>query len=177
TYSDRGKGCAGVVSPLVCDLDWVSPLQDGHIIVWGKVGLSGPQTITATVVAGPGEANPADNTATFVLQPTVSSTDGGGASPVPSPKPVTPPFIVGGVTIGSILHAVPPTWSATPSRVRYQWQLCSDAGCKLIVGATALKLKLKPGYAGKRVRIVATATIAGKTVTSVSKKITAKRKA
>jgi Tol biopolymer transport system component len=175
TYSDRGNGCAGLVSPLVCDLDWVSPLQDGHIIVWGKVGLSGPQTITATVTAGPGEAHPADNTATFVLQPAVSSTGGGGGSPAPTPKAVRPPLIVGGVTVGSTLRAVPPTWSAAPSRVAYQWQLCTAAGCKPIVGATAKTLKLKPGTAGKGVRVVATATIGGKNVTSASKKIAVKR--
>jgi hypothetical protein len=160
----------------VCDLDFVSPLQDGHVIVWGKVGLSGPQTLTATVVAGPGEANPADNTATFVLQPAASTSGGGGGfTPVPSPKALTAPLIVGGVTVGSTLHASAPRWSATPSRVRYQWQLCTAAVCTPIAGATTRALKLKPSYAGKSVRIVATATIVGKTVKSTSKKIAVKK--
>jgi hypothetical protein len=69
TYSDRGKGCAGSLSPLVCDLDWVSPLEDGHVVIWGKVGQLGPQVLTASVTEAPGKANLADNNATLTLQP------------------------------------------------------------------------------------------------------------
>jgi hypothetical protein len=138
------------------------------------VGQAGPLTLSVHVRHFLNEGNPADDTATLTLQPAVSGTGGGGTTP-PPPKALTPPLIVGGATVGSTLRATAPRWSATPSRVRYQWQLCTAVGCKPIVGATMRTLKLKPSYAGKSVRIVATATIAGKTVKSTSKKIAVKK--
>jgi hypothetical protein len=62
-------------------------------------------------------------------------------------------------------------WSAEPTSVAYRWQLCSVASCSSIKGATKLTLRLERRYLGRSVRIVATATVDGLTVTSVSKAI------
>jgi hypothetical protein len=88
-----------------------------------------------------------------------------------SPHVVARPTLHGMPTVGNTLTASAPTWSAPPSRVEYQWQLCTTASCSPIRGATGLTLKLRSRDAGHAVRIVATASIDGDTVTSSSKAI------
>jgi hypothetical protein len=61
--------------------------------------------------------------------------------------------------------------------VTYQWQLCTAASCKPIAGAKAKTLKLVNAYAGKSVRLVATAKIADTLVTSTSKKVAVRKRA
>jgi len=68
-----------------------------------------------------------------------------------------------------------PTWSGTPTRVTYQWQLCTETGCAPIKSATRLTLKLTKRTAGRTVRIVATARFDGLKVESVSKRIAIRR--
>jgi hypothetical protein len=60
--------------------------------------------------------------------------------------------------------------------VTYQWQLCRSTGCKAIKNATTTTLKLLPAHAGQSVRLVATASIGGKILTSASKKVVVKKK-
>jgi hypothetical protein len=91
------------------------------------------------------------------------------------PGAVTVPTLHGVPTVGRLLTATAPAWSATPTRVTYQWQLCTKTGCAPIKGATQLTLKLTKRTAGHSVRIVATATFDGRNVESVSKRIAIRR--
>jgi hypothetical protein len=69
TYADRGSGCSAAAPGLVCNLDWVSPANPGHVTVWGTVGQAGPQTLSVHVRHQGQEANAADDTASLTLQP------------------------------------------------------------------------------------------------------------
>ncbi len=88
-----------------------------------------------------------------------------------TPKVITPPTIHGTPMVGRTLTATPPTWSATPTRVAYRWQLCTKTGCGSIAKATRRSLELAKREAGHAVRIVATATFESRQVDSVSKRI------
>lgn len=94
-----------------------------------------------------------------------------GGCTAATPKATAPPAIHGTPAVGRTLTATPPTWSATPTRVAYRWQLCTKSGCASIAGATRLSLKLTKRVAGHTVRIVATATFDSRQVESVSKRI------
>lgn len=170
TYADRGTGCTAAPPGLVCSLDWISPGVDGHITITGTVGQAGAQTATASVRHWLAEGNPADNTMTVTLDPPASTStpSGSGSGAVTLVSPAT---ITGRATVGSSLIAIPPKWSATPSRAVYQWQLCAGSRCAAIKGATKLTLKLTNTEAGKSVRLVTIATFNGATLTSNSKKI------
>ena len=87
------------------------------------------------------------------------------------PEAVRPPTLHGTPTVGRTLTATAPTWSTTPTRVTYQWQLCTKAGCGPIKSATRRTLKLTQRMAGHTVRIIATATFDDRQVESVSKRI------
>jgi hypothetical protein len=87
------------------------------------------------------------------------------------PAAVTRPTIHGTPTAGSVLTATAPVWNVQPASVAYRWQLCSAAGCAAIRGATKLTLRLDRRDRGHRVRIVATATVGGVTITSASKAV------
>ena len=86
-----------------------------------------------------------------------------------SPHVVARPTLHGTPTVGKTLTASAPIWSVPPTRVEYQWQLCTTGSCSPIRGATGLTLKLRSRDAGNTVRIVATATLDATTVTSTSK--------
>ena len=53
----------------------------------------------------------------------------GAASP---PRAVRAPLIHGRPLVGRTLVADAPTWSATPTRVTYQWQRCTATSCSRI---------------------------------------------
>jgi hypothetical protein len=88
-----------------------------------------------------------------------------------APRAVTRPAIHGTPTVGSVLTATAPVWNVQPASVAYRWQLCSAGSCSPIKGATKRTLRLDRRYRGRRVRIVATATAGGVTVTSASKAV------
>src|SRR5579864_7112644 len=88
-----------------------------------------------------------------------------------SPQAVRPPVIRGKPVVGRTLTATPPVWSAPPSSVSYRWQRCTGSRCVAIAGATALRLKLARRDAHHSVRIVATASIDGKSVDSRSQEV------
>jgi hypothetical protein len=94
----------------------------------------------------------------------------GSCAAVP-PRAVTPPTLHGAATVGGTLTATAPTRNATPTRVTYQWQLCTRTGCAPIKSATRLTLKLTKRTAGHTVRIAAAATFDGRKVESMSKRI------
>ena len=87
------------------------------------------------------------------------------------PHAITPPTISGKPIVGRTLVARPAVWSAEPSRVVYLWQLCTKTSCRAIKGATKLRLKLTQVDRGRSVRVVATASIGGASVTARSGKI------
>jgi hypothetical protein len=98
------------------------------------------------------------------------ATFAGSCTAVP-PTAVAPPSLHGVPIVGRTLTAVAPTWSGTPTRVTYQWQLCTEAGCAPIKSATRLTLKLTQRTAGHTVRIASIATFDGQKVESLSKKV------
>lgn len=94
-----------------------------------------------------------------------------GSCAAAAPRAVAPPSVHGVPTVGHTLTATAPTWSATPTRVTYQWQLCTHTRCGPIKGATGLKLKLTRRTAGHSVRIASIATFDGRQAESVSRRI------
>ena len=87
------------------------------------------------------------------------------------PGAVTRPAIHGTPTVGSVLTATAPVWNVQPASVAYRWQRCSASGCSAIKSATKLTLRLDQRDRGHSVRIVATATVGGVTITSASKAV------
>jgi hypothetical protein len=75
----------------------------------------------------------------------------------------TVPVVHGLPRVGRTLVATPPRWSATPTRVTYRWERCTRGRCSTIAGATTLRLELVRPDLGHTVRIVATATLNGRT--------------
>jgi hypothetical protein len=116
------------------------------------------------------ELNAADNTATVKLMPAVVPPTGGGNTGGTPPGVFKPPAINGIARVGGVLHVSAPTWTATPTRVTHQWQLCSASGYRAIAGATHLTLRILAAYRGKTVRLVATALIGGQTIHSYTHK-------
>ena len=90
---------------------------------------------------------------------------------ITSPKALTPPLLHGTPVVGHTVTASPPAWSSAPTRVDYRWQRCAATTCLRIAGATGLRLALTRRDAGHSVRLVATATVDGDTLTSNSKKL------
>jgi hypothetical protein len=70
--------------------------------------------------------------------------------------------------VGRTVRATPPAWRATPTAVRYRWQVCRRSLCTTVAGATGLTLRVTKREAGRVVRFVATATIDGVAVTARS---------
>ncbi len=161
--------------------------NSAHCVVGQPDGVAneiecGPLTVAANVHIGfvATLALPVACGAPFQLD--VSSTAGASFTPVGDatlagicaavgPRSVMPPAIHGTPTVGRTLTATAPTWSATPTRVTYQWQLCTRTGCVPIHGATKLSLRLTKRVAGHAVRIVATASFDSRHVESASKRI------
>jgi hypothetical protein len=94
-----------------------------------------------------------------------------GSCAATPPQVLTPPSLGGVPAPGRTLTARAPTWSVTPTRVTYQWQLCTVASCTAIKGATRLTLKLTKRTAGHTVRIASIATFDGHSVETFSKRI------
>jgi hypothetical protein len=88
-----------------------------------------------------------------------------------APHAIRPPTIAGFAVVGRTLTAKPPVWSAAPTRASYAWQRCTRTTCSAIRGAKSLRLKLTAPDRGRSVRIVATAVVDGRTLTSRSGKL------
>jgi hypothetical protein len=181
SYADRGPGCTGIAPTLTCNVAFISPGVNTNVTIWGTVGQAGELVATATVtglVETELAATLADNTVTLKISPPVQSGGGGGntggGNQIVTPSAVRAPALSGKPTTGSILRAVPATWSQKPTRVSYQWQLCATA-CVAIKNANSPTLKLLKRYAGKSVRVVVTARFPGATVKSASKKVAVKK--
>jgi hypothetical protein len=171
--ADRGPGCTGAAPNLSCAVAFINPTTSTHVTLFGTVAQPGELDLTATVksLAEP-EFDAKDNTVTLKLVP-VTTTGGGneGGGGASAPKAVAAPTVSGKAAPGGTLHASAAKWSSTPSKVVYQWQLCKATGCTAIKGATKTTLKVAKSYAGRRVRVVATATIQGTSVKSTSRMV------
>jgi hypothetical protein len=135
---------------------------------------SGHVPFVATLSAFPACGAPfqlyASSTGTPPFSRVGDATFSGSCAAVP-PRVVTPPSLHGIPVVGRTLTATAPTWSETPTRVTYRWQLCTPTGCAPIKGATRLKLKLTKRTTGHTVRIASIATFDSLQVESVSKRI------
>jgi hypothetical protein len=100
----------------------------------------------------------------------------GGDEPASTLQVAHPLSVSGAGKVGSTLRGTAPTWTTPPSRVVYQWQLCTAKGCVAIPHANKLTLKITPAYAGRTVRLVVTARLGGTTVKTFSKKVSATRR-
>jgi hypothetical protein len=98
-----------------------------------------------------------------------------GSCTATTPHAVRPPTISGFAVVGRTLKATPPVWSTPPTHVSYRWQRCVRSTCSAIRGATSLRLKLTSLDRGRSVRIVATATVAGRALISSSGKLAVRR--
>jgi len=134
----------------------------------GGSGGGGSSSGGGSVPAG----NPADDAASLMLSPAAPAVGAAAAEP----KAISPPRIRGLARPGAVLRASPAVWSATPSKIAYHWQRCTTRGCAPIRGATRRTLRLVPAEAGRSVRIVATATIQGRTIISASRRVLVERR-
>jgi hypothetical protein len=175
-YADRG-GCAGTAPNLICDVAWINPSTSTHVTLFGTVTQTGELDLTASVQSRvETELATANNTTTFKLMPVGSPpSGGGGGGSFSPPHALRPPIVLGKHKIGNTVQATLPDWDSTPARVTYQWQLCTGTRCVAIRGATKLTLKLLPTWAGRSVRIVATATAPGGSAKSTSKRFAVTR--
>ncbi len=171
SYADRGSGCNGSGTALTCDVAWISPGTPSNVTIWGIVNLAGETAIraTATSLVEP-ELDGSDNTAELKLLPAQPVQDVAG-SHAASPAALRPPVITGRPLPGNTLHALPPAWTSPPTRIIYQWQLCSTRGCAAIPGATGRQLKLRRSYAGHSVRVVVTGITTASTTRSISARL------
>jgi hypothetical protein len=174
---DRGPGCIGTPPNLSCDVAWINSSTSTHIWVYGTVGQTGEQDLTATVTSllEP-EFDPKDNTLTLRLLPPAPVPPAGG-SLTPPPQVVKAPKLTGSGRVGTTLRLIPAHWSATPRGVSYRWQLCTGSRCTLIAGAKGTSLKIRRGYRGHSIRIVAVATFPTTKLTSTSGRVAIKIKA
>ena len=174
-YVDRG-GCAGTPPNLICDVAWINPSTSTHVTLFGTVAQADELDLTASVQSRvETELAKANNTMTFKLMPAGSPPPGGGGGSFSPPHALRPPIVLGKHKIGNTVQATLPDWDSTPTRVTYQWQLCTGTRCVAIRGATKLTLKLLAAWAGHSVRIVATATAPGGSAKSASTRFTVTR--
>ena len=69
------------------------------------------------------------------------------------------PAVTGPATVGATLTATPGSWRGAPvPALRLQWQRCGTAGCVTIARATGLRYLPVAADAGRRLRVVVTAT-------------------
>src|SRR5207244_1084993 len=94
------------------------------------------------------ELNPADNTVTVGVPAAVPAVPSTPAPPPvqkaerSAPTLVKPPAVRGSRRVGATLRATPPTWTAPPTALRYQWQVCSRTACVAIPHATTLSIRV-----------------------------------
>jgi hypothetical protein len=146
-----------------------------HVRHFGQDSNPGDDSVTLTLTSA-GTAGVGGGTGGGSSSGGSGGGGGSGSSGGTAPRVIAPPVVPPSATIGTTVKATVPRWSSTPKSVAYQWKLCGAAGCTTIKGGTRTTLKLAPAYAGKSVQLVATAKIAGKTVTSTSKKTLVKKK-
>ena len=167
TYSDRGPGCTGSGAALDCDVAWIAPGTSTHVTIWGTVGLSGEQLLSAratSLVELEPAATLADNTATLTLLPPAAPASD---QPTTILRALRLPSIVGTLRVGRIVRVRPGTWQGVPTTITYRWELCTARGCRPLRGAQKTSLAV-PASAGNRLRVVATARLGVRVARSTS---------
>jgi hypothetical protein len=176
-YTDRG-GCSYAAPTLFCDVAWINPTNPTHVTIFGTISEQVNLSLVATVTSllEP-EFDPTNNTTTMqVFLPDVAGAGIKTPAGVTAFKLVKAPTVTGRTKPGATLRAKPATWTKTPQKVAYQWQVCSKSRCTAIRGAKKLTLKLGAGLRGRTIRFTVTATSDTTTLTSSSKRLTIKRR-
>ncbi len=96
--------------------------------------------------------------------------------PPPPPPPVetAPPTISGGAVVGGSLFANPGSWTNSPTRYEYQWELCtSSSACIDIGGATSNTFLPILGDLGDGLVVEVTASNAGGSASAKSARTSA----
>jgi hypothetical protein len=152
---------------MTCDVAFVTPLNTSTVQVRTVVSATGELDVTANVSSlvetePPGTLG--DNTATSKLLPASSS------SPAPNaaPRLLAAPALPATRRNRGVLRATPPRWSKPPSRVVYEWELCSRSGCTRLPGKSSLTVRVRRSYAGRSMQLNVTAVIEGQTVVATS---------
>lgn len=178
---DRGPGCTGTAPSLTCDVAWINPAASTHIWIFGAVGQAGDQTLTATATSSvEPEFDATDNALTLTLKPVVAASQPAPNSTITHTAPLQtlrPPKVAGAALVGSVLRIAPARWSATPTSVRYRWQLCTGGSCAAIAGATGKVLKVSQRFSGRSIRVVVIARLGKIFVTSTSARVRIRQKA
>lgn len=165
TYTDRGPGCTGTTH-VVCDIAWISPGVDGHVILRAKAAGAGSLVASASSREDEPDATPGDNTAS-----TTVLVDGPQAEthPVSPSEPQLGVKIEGTPAVGKKLVASSWTLAGVDaSSVSYRWQLCDVKGCRAIAGESRRSLLVRRTFRGGMLRVSISATIAGVRRTAVS---------
>lgn len=99
----------------------------------------------------------------------------GSAAQQAAPKNTTEPRVLGQAKIGATLTANRGLWSGDPTSYRYEWVRCPESGgrpdgsdCVTIRGATDQQYDVTASDAGKRLRVLVTATNADGSATAAS---------
>jgi hypothetical protein len=178
---DRGSGCTGTAPALTCDVAWINPAASTHVWIFGTVGQAGDQTLTATATSLlESELDPGDNALTVTLKAVAAPPRPTPISTTPStplPRTLRPPQLTGTAQVGSVVRIASARWSATPTSIRYRWQLCAAGRCAAIVGATDKALKVSQRFSGRSIRAVVIAQFGATRVTSTSARVGVRRKA
>jgi hypothetical protein len=176
-YTDRG-GCAYAAPTLLCDVAWINPTNPTHVTIFGTISEQVNLSLVATVTSllEP-EFDPTNNTTTMqVFLPDVAGAGTKTPAGVTAFKVVKAPTVTGSTKPGATLRAKPGSWTKTPQKVSYQWQVCSKSRCTAIRGAKKLTLKLGARLRGRVIRFTVTATSDTTTLTSSSKRLSVPRK-
>jgi hypothetical protein len=116
-------------------------------------------TLRVTVTASnAGGSEPASSVASATIVEAASP-----PPPPPAPTEKSPPTIEGEAIEGRSLSANRGTWTGSPTRYEYQWELCNASGeaCVAIAGASGSSYRATPAEVGDTLRVTVTAANAG----------------
>lgn len=143
------------------------PLSSAGLAPGTRVGFIA--TVSAAPACGAAFQLFVSSTGALPYTPAETVTFAGSCGPTP-PALIAPPMVHGMPVAGDRLVATAPAWNTTPTRVTYQWQLCTTA-CRPIKGQTRLALRLTAPDAGHKVRLVAAATFGTIALASYSRQV------
>jgi hypothetical protein len=155
------RGTWGGLSPISYAYQWIRCDAAGN----GCVDIPGAATTTYQATAADiGSALRARVSATNSAGSATATS--GPTAPVTARPPVNSqaPTVIGSALDGELLEATSGSWTGTPPlSYAYQWQRCDAAGgaCADIASATETSYRLRSADAGRKVRVVVTASNAG----------------
>jgi uncharacterized repeat protein (TIGR01451 family) len=155
TYTDRGPGCTVTGTQLLCDVAWISPGVDAHLIIRATAASAGSLITTAVAREEEPDAALADNTstATVVIDGTSQQVQSAG----PTRLGIQ---LVGKAKVGQTLRTSYWTLAGmTATRPGYSWQLCEAHSCRVIAGEHRASLVVRRAFVGYTLRAVISATV------------------